>query len=990
VNRRRFVASIGTAAALKALSQARGAARQVGEEAPGNESAPNPVWRRPTIIPIPDATAGVEKPVISLNGTWKFTLNPPARFWSNEAAPAGWDDIEVPGECTMQGFEIARDTEYPFKRAVLIPADFKGKKIFLRFDGLYSYGRVWVNGHDVRGHRGGFTSWDCNITPFVTPGREAWITVGVTDETNDISWQSNYAKHYIGGILRDVRLIALPPDYVARFHVETAFDSAFNDAVLRLTLAMAFDRAHRASVEVRLKDPGGRRVSIHPASIQLSRRAPETTIRIPVMRPAKWDSEHPRLYTLEAIVKVDGASAQNLRKRFGFRKAEVRGNQLLVNGDPVKLRGGCRHDIFPTRGRSTTPALDEQDVRLLKCANFNFVRTSHYPPTEAFLDACDRHGLYIEEETAVCFVRQSFGSRAAPQDDPRYTAQFMNQFAEMIERDRDHPCVILWSLGNESQWGANLEKEYSYLKIEDRTRPVIFSYPESAPKGVKAYDIFSKHYPKFDSDFTSASIPKLNDEFGHLACYNQGTLRRDPGVRNYWGRSIREFWKGMFPAEGCLGGSIWAGLDEVFMLPGSCVGYGEWGIIDGWRREKPEYWLTKKAYSPAKISESCIENPGSGIPLEIAVRNEFNHTNLNEVRVEWRVGSERGEIRDLNVTPRAAGLLKIPGRAWQNGEAVHLKFFGPEDRLLDQYELPVGRAVWNFPPVQGPAPRILEDNRTIRVAGRHFEIVFSKATGLIRHATYKNHTILEGGPLLNLAPCALADWWLSGLNTKETSDEAVIEILGSYRRKGEFSSEVKVDVQFQIRIDGGGLITTNFKLQGVPRQANEIGVAYVLPHEADQLSWSRKALWSAYPPDHIGRCAGVAHKIRPSGTEKYRETPAWPWSEDTKDFFLFGKDDAGGRGTNDFRSQKQNIWFASGVISRTGVRARAESDATHALRAEIERDGRVRLNINSAWAYPDLDWGNECPALSPSSAYEGTARLRLTENDSIEVVFKDR
>ncbi len=988
MNRRHFVASLGMSAALSALSQAGRAARQEGEHTPADkELTPNLVWPRPIIVPVPETTGRVENTVLSLNGTWKFTLRPPDRFWSNEIDPTGWDDIQVPGECTMQGFEIARDIEYPFKRVISIPADFRGKKIFLRFDGLYSYGRVWVNGHYVRDHRGGFTSWDCDITPFVTAGKEVWITVGVTDGSDNISWQSNYAKHYIGGILRDVRMFAVPADYVTRFHLETDFDSSFTNAVLNVALGMEFDRARSASVELSLIDPSGKKVPIHPASVDLSVRVPEALANIPVGWPQKWDCEHPRLYTLRASVKAGGAPAQTLVKRFGFRKVDVRGNQLYVNGDPVKLHGGCRHDVCPTRGRSTTPALDEQDARLLKNANFNFVRTSHYPPTENFLDFCDRQGLYIEEETAVCFVQES--TQPGVQNDPNYTGQFMNQFSEMIERDRDHPCVILWSLGNESQWGRNFAKEYSYVKFEDPTRPVIFSFPDTVPKGVKAYDIFSKHYPKFDSDLSSASIPKLNDEFGHVPCYNHWTLRRDPGVRNYWGKSIKKFWNGMFAANGCLGGSIWASIDEVFMLPRSCVGYGEWGVIDGWRREKPEYWLAKKAYSPTRLSETYVENPGSGKPLKIPIRNELNHTNLNEIRIKWSVGSDRGEIRDLNVAADSTGQLVIPGRAWRNGEFVGLEFIDRENRLLDRYELPVGRAVWNFPAVHGPAPRMLEDSQTIRIRGEHFEIVFSRASGLISSGTFKGHRILAGGPVLNLAPFELHEWWLTSLKTMNTPDEAVIEISGNYQRSGDFSSQVLVYAQYQVRIDGEGLITTNFKIQGVPQEVNEIGIAYVLPREADQLSWNRKALWSVYPPDHIGRVAGVANKIRSSGTDEYRVAPTWPWSEDMKDFFLFGKDDSGGRGTNDFRSQKQNIWFASAIISRTGIRARAESEATHAVRAEILHDGSVRININSAWAYPDLDWGNECPTLPASSTYEGMVKLRLTDNDSVGLKFMD-
>ena len=314
---------------------------------------------------------------------------------------------------------------------------------------------------------------------------------------------------------------------------------------------------------------------------------------------------------------VRGATMERLEKRIGFRKVERRKNRLCVNGDAVKLRGVCRHDTNPLLGRVTTPEQDEKDAILLRDANVNFVRTSHYPPTETFLEACDHHGIYVEEESAVCFVHQEWsvtggGSESAPE----FTSRYMNQFAEMIERDRSHPAVILWSLGNESAWGSNFQKEHDYAKEEDPSRPIIFSYPQSVPKGEDCYDVFSEHYPNFDADLSSKDVPKLNDEYAHISCYNTDTLKRDPGVRDFYGLSLKRFWENCYTADGCLGGAIWAGFDEVFMLPGSPVGYGEWGIVDGWRRPKPEYWLAQKAYSPVRVPEGEIPNPpDEGQPL---------------------------------------------------------------------------------------------------------------------------------------------------------------------------------------------------------------------------------------------------------------------------------------------------------------------------------------------------------------------------------------
>ncbi len=570
-------------------------------------------WPRPELVPLPVQVQGVSNPVWSLNGNWKFTLSPHREFWLNRADPAAWADVSVPGELVMQGFAISRDVEYGYKQSVMIPSDFKGKRIILRFDGVYSYARVWVNGVFERDHHGGFTSWECDITRDVTPGQSAWVTVGVADRSDEISYGSNYAKHYIGGILRDVKLVALPPCHATRFEVETDLDAAYRDATLRVTAAADLHGAQQATVNLLLRDPDGREVNLQPGSMSFAAEGTEARLDVPVSAPKKWDAEHPNLYTLEATLVADGVVVETLARKIGFRKIEVRGNILLVNGQEVKLRGACRHDIHPLRGRSTTPELDERDALLFRDGNLNFVRTSHYPPTEKFLEACDRYGVYVEEETAVCFVNAGWSvSRQGSQSDPEFLSGYMTQFSEMLERDRSHPSVLMWSLGNESRWGTNIAAEYAYAKRRDTTRPLIFSYPGTVPAGTGGYDIWSEHYPKVDGDLKSANLPKLNDEYGHVACYNTDTLKRDPGVRDYWGASIRSFWDNCFASEGCLGGAIWGAIDEVFDLPDSPVGYGEWGLADGWRRPKPEYWLARKAYSPIHVNDEPVANPGAG------------------------------------------------------------------------------------------------------------------------------------------------------------------------------------------------------------------------------------------------------------------------------------------------------------------------------------------------------------------------------------------
>jgi beta-galactosidase len=323
-----------------------------------------------------------------------------------------------------------------------------------------------------------------------------------------------------------------------------------------------------------------------------------------------------------------------ITKKIGFREISVKGNNLLVNGRPVKLRGANRHDIHPLLGRVSTPEYALKDVLLAKEANMNFIRTSHYPPAEHFLDLCDEYGLYVEDETAVCFVGTHRSEEYVPhntESDNRFSAQYLSQVQEMVMNHRDHPSVIIWSIGNENNYGSNFQASYDWIKENDKTRPVIFSYPGLAPDSVKTYDLLSMHYPEQTGDkeqygistsgFGFRNMPVLFDEWIHVSCYNNTTLKEDPNVRDFWGIGLDSAWTRTFEADGGLGGAIWGYIDEVFMLPvdlpgfnewwgmydnvnigsefsGTAVGYGEWGVIDVWRRRKPEFWNVKKAYSP--------------------------------------------------------------------------------------------------------------------------------------------------------------------------------------------------------------------------------------------------------------------------------------------------------------------------------------------------------------------------------------------------------
>lgn len=946
--------------------------------------------KRPVIPPLPRATLGVRNPVISLDGVWKLNVQPSGAFWSATTDPETWCDVVVPGDLAAQGIATADDEEYAYRRRVAIPADFAGRRILLRFDSVSCAARVWIDGEYIRSHYGGFTTWYADVTGHVTPGRDADLVVGVTDKPDEIS------PFHRGGIIRGVRLVAFPEDYLTRLHVETDLTDDYRDAVLRVSAAMAFHAHDRGQVHLTLTDPRGDPVAISPDSIDLSRAHPAGNINVPIASPRTWDAEHPNLYTLEARVVVDGAIVETMSREVGFRAVEIRGNRLYVNGREVKLRGVNRHDVYPTTGRAVIPELVERDVRLFRDANVNFIRTSHYPPPEELLNACDRYGIYVEEETAVAFVGRTL---RPTQNDPAFRSAYLDQFREMIERDRDHPCVILWSLANESFWGRNLGEQYEYAKAADPHRPTIYSYAITIPDGTRSCDVWSVHYARYDDDLAATidtffgqawgrDLPVLHDEYAHVVCYNLNEQRRDPAVREFWGMALKRFWENIFTTAGALGGAIWAGIDDTMILPSGYIRAREWGIVDGWRREKPELWLTKKAYSPVRIADHELDVPACGNVLRIPIKNWFDHTNLNEIEVHWSVGNDAGVMSGPDVLPHSEGTLEIPAHAWRNGEVLNLTFFRTPDLVVDEFNLPIGTVDRSFPGPRGPAPHLHEADDSISVLGADFSLVFSRQTGLITSGTQRGSELITGGPYLNLVGIDLSEWALRSLRTRVEGDEAVVEIAGCYGA---------VVARFELRVDAHGLITVACIIDrppAIPPRAKrvglwfdvggyrEVGVSFVLASGVDRLRWERKALWSAYPEDHLGRSTGLARRIRTEGDEAYGERPSWPWSEDMRNYALFGRYDVGGRGTTDFRSTKHNIWYASIFQAGSSDQLRVESDGTAAIRLEVldppsaridDRDAAVRYH--GAWVHLDGESGSGCRTESYSNQVGAYAEL---------------
>lgn len=943
------------------------------------------VWPRPLIPPLPASEPAVSDPVVSLDGTWYWSKTPPTNFQSNSVDPStdptNWKQVPVPADLGYLGDWPAgycrtncggQDVDYPYKQSFLIPSSFAGSEIFLRFNAVFSEATVWVNGTQVGTHRGAYSTWVVDITNAVTPGQNAWVTVGVTAESHTPAYSQ------VRGISRDVSLVALPKNYAMRLQATTTFDSTYTNATLNVDSGVVFNGGTNASINLQLLDPSGHSVALSPNSISVSASSPESSVSIPVTAPLKWDAEHPNLYALTATYVVDGTIVETVNENIGFRQIVVSGNQVLVNGNPVKLRGADYLPMAAGNGLAETSAEEIHDLQEFKAANINYIRTSHFAPDETFLNEADQLGIYVEYETSLAFDDQVGNA-----SDSTWEPEYVGQFAENIETDQTHPSILYWSLGNESQWGTNMDQMVQYAAQADPTRPTKFSWGNNVPAGETS--IYSEHYPgPGEGGLTGSSEPVINDEYAHgFTVYTSpsptNTTAFDPGVRDWYGEYLRDYWEPIYTTQGQLGGAMWNGKDSVDEAPaGGFDTARDWGtMLDAWGREKPEYYNVQKDYTPDYIVDGPVANPGAGQPLVISITNRHDSTNLSELTIHYQAGSASGNLTGVNVAPHANGTLTIPAQNWTDGEIVNLTFtnntLGYQE---DSYNLPIGQPEITFAGPTGTAPTITSDSSSLTVSNSTFGLTFSTSTGMITSGTYNGTTVLTGGPFLNLGNVSLpGSWTLSSITSSTSGSEALVTIAGTYGTTG---------VTYVLHIDGTGLIRTAYTVTSPPNGYTEVGVGYDVTSSANTLDWQRQGLWSSYPSDNIGRNVGTAPEHKTSGTDTYGVKPSWSWSQDETDYVNFGVNDPANRGTNDFRSSKTNFYYGSLVVSGSQARLQAEGDGTGSVRAAVD-GSNLRLNINNLWSVTNQAVSccdSDTKTISIGSSYSNMVQMRLTNSDT--------
>ena len=671
-----------------------------------------------TLMPYPDvetALVGTREASPyhkSLNGSWKFKwaakpADRPKDFYKVEYDISGWDEIPVPSNWELHGYGIPTYTNaaYPFapvnprpphiphdnnpvgsyRTEFTVPSEWKEREVFLHFAGVRSAFYLWINGKEVGYSQGSMTPAEFNITRYIREGKN--ILAAEVYRYSDGSYLEDQDTWRLSGIYRDVYLFSTPKVHLRDFWVRSELDEEYRDAVLKVT-ATVHNYGARISggctVDVTLLDRDGEAVGGEPLmSVKVGSVALGSDgvieMQAEISNPLKWTAETPNLYTVLLVLKDgSGKVIEVERCSFGFRKIELRGGQLLINGKAVLFKGVDRHEHDPDHGRAIPFSRMLQDIKLLKQNNINAVRTSHYPDDPKWYELCDKYGIYLIDEANI----ESHGIGYHPDrtlgNKPEWRNAHLDRTIRMVERDKNHPSVILWSLGNEAGDGINFDATSAWIHKRDPSRLV--HYERCGEREIT--DIVCPMYAPIERLVKYASVeqkrPLIMCEYAHAMGNSVGNLQ------DYW--DVIEKYKHL------QGGYIWDWADqalrkkttggEEFWAYGGDYGDipndGNFlcnGIVQPDRKPNPSLYEVNKVYQYIKAEPVDLANG------KIRIRNKYDFVSLEFVDIGWEL-TEDGKLVQ-------AGALAKMSLGPQEEEEVTVEFIKPELKAGAEYWLKI-------------------------------------------------------------------------------------------------------------------------------------------------------------------------------------------------------------------------------------------------------------------------------------------------------------
>jgi beta-galactosidase len=752
-----------------------------------------PDWENPRMIgqnKLPPHADSQFSNSLSLNGKWKFNWvavpdKRPVDFYLPNFDVSSWKEITVPSNWELQGYDVPIYTNfvYPFKvdppRVTSEPPEdytayklrnpvgsyrqeftvspaWNGRQIFIHFAGVSSAFYVWVNGQKVGYSQDSMTPAEFDITDFIKEGKNL-LAVEVY-RWSDGSYLEDQDMWRLSGIYRDVFLYSTPKIHIRDFFVKSDLDKEYKNANLNVEIQL-HNYNNKASegftIDASLLD-GEKTIFQQSKEIQSIPAVQDLQINLTglIKSPKKWTAETPNLYKVMFVLKdKTGKAIETDSCRIGFKKVEILNGVFRINGRAVKLHGVNRHEFDPNYGRAMPVSRMIEDIKMMKQNNINAVRTSHYPNKPAWYDLCDEYGLYIIDEGNV----ESHGiSDILPGNDPNWTDAVIARVSSMVQRDKNHACIIIWSLGNEAGYGKNFEYMADYIRKHDLSRPVHYDCMNSVA------DIDSGMYWKIEGIEKQAqenpNKPFFQCEYAHAMGNSTGNLQ--------------EYWNVFEKYPSLMGGCIWDWVDQgiwkkapngqKFLAYGG--DYGDKpndknfccnGLVAADRKPHPGLCEVKKVYQYIKVTPVDL-NKG-----KILIYNKYNFLNTDFLNVDWEITADgkieqKGKLAPFNIAPGDKKQITLPIQpvGTKPGKEYYLKvtFSLAKDTPLakkghilawDQMkisgDLPVSP---KFDSQKMSAIEYKETSEKITVIGKNFNMLINKKSGAIESYTYKKQLLL--------------------------------------------------------------------------------------------------------------------------------------------------------------------------------------------------------------------------------------------------------
>lgn len=730
---------------------------------------------------------------LSLDGIWKFNYvkSPDIRpfwFFKDDYDTRDWDETEVPSNWQMKGYDVPIyvNIGYPFKmnpplihhewnpvgsykRTFRIPSGWDDREVFLHFGAVSSAFYVWVNEQLVGYSQDSKTPAEFNISKYLRKGENS-LAVEVY-RWSDGSYLEDQDFWRLSGIQRTVFLHARPKTFISDFFAIGDLENNYSDGKLKLDVSLTGNGndASEYVIDASLFE-NGKKIYNGSQKVTLSGNKASAAFVKEIPGVKKWSAESPELYPLVISLKDNfGNILESVSANIGFRKVEIVNSQLLVNGVAIHIKGTNMHEHNDVTGHVIDEATILKDIRVMKSHNINAVRTSHYPQQELWYEMCDKYGLYLVDEANIESHGIGYDKDVTIADKPEWAAAHLDRMQRMVERDKNHPSVIIWSLGNEAGDGNNFLNGYKWIKGRDATRPVQYERAEKSTNTTERHtDIVCPMYARIEQIEEYARDPR-NDRPLILCEYAHAMGNSTGNLQDYWD-VIEKYPK-------LQGAFVWDWVDQGILTTDEngekywAYGgdFGEEGIpSDGnfclngltWpdRTPKPGLNEVKKVYQYVGFDPVDLKN---GM---IRITNKYDFTNLSPFSFSWEIVSDgniikSGKLNFPDFKPRQDTLVKIPFSSIDPAPGteyfLNIKVsrsdewnYVPEDHVYAtaQFKLPV-----EGKPVAAPIDElaVLQTNTTdkkLDVSGPDMKVVFDLEKGRMESFSFKGKELLKKGP----------------------------------------------------------------------------------------------------------------------------------------------------------------------------------------------------------------------------------------------------